>query len=67
MKATRFLAMAAAAVALAACSSDELASVEQQPAARGMKPVEFPELPQRRHGLGGQGPEPQRRRRPHYR
>ena len=33
--------MAAAAVAFAACSSDELASVEQQPAARGMKPVEF--------------------------
>ena len=41
MKATRFLAMAAAALTLAACSSDELASVEQQPAARGMKPVEF--------------------------
>ena len=33
--------MAAAALTLAACSSDELASVEQQPAARGMKPVEF--------------------------
>ena len=41
MKATKYLAMAAAALAFAACSNDELASVGQQPAANGMKPVEF--------------------------
>ena len=41
MKATKYIAMAAAALAFAACSNDELASVEQHPAANGMKPVEF--------------------------
>ena len=41
MKATKYLAMAAAALAFAACSNEELASVGQQPAANGMKPVEF--------------------------
>ena len=41
MKATKYIAMAAAALAFAACSNDELASVGQHPAANGMKPVEF--------------------------
>ena len=41
MKATKYIAMAAVALAFAACSNDELASVEQHPAANGMKPVEF--------------------------
>ena len=40
MKATKYLAMAAAALAFAACSSDELASVADRNA-NGLRPVEF--------------------------
>lgn len=58
MKATKYLAMAVMALAFAACSNDELASVAQKNA-NGLKPVEFTTVVKNQTRAPAYNPDPQ--------